>query len=367
MSEDIEVLENEEEMGEVVTDSRMIPFPDIEQYRNVIKLVRDRCQYEGRPLPTLRFNGTVKLHGTNASVVYRNGDPEIDIQVQSRNGIITPQADTPYRFASYVYSTDGVGSFGVLGNNLRIMHPAVIEPVAVYGEWCGGNIQKNVAINGLPKMFVVFAIRVYRGRDADGHDRRSEWFSKEEIQFALHGTGLQSIYDYPFWEMDIDFARPEIAQDKLGKLTHAVELECPVGKAHGNSGVGEGIVWWAVPTPNFNTHGLVFKVKGEKHSESKVKTLAPVDVEKINNMRELVATILTEHRLEKKLDEFKAQGFEIDIKFTGQFLKLVSVDVNKEEADTIEASGLDRKAVMAMVAQETRQYWMKVINSSVGL
>ena len=27
---------------------------------------------------------------------------------------------------------------------------------AIYGEWCGGNIQKGVAINGLNKMFVIF-------------------------------------------------------------------------------------------------------------------------------------------------------------------------------------------------------------------
>lgn len=47
-----------------------IPFPEIQQFRNTIKLVRERAEHDGVPLPTLTFVGSVKLHGTNSSVVF---------------------------------------------------------------------------------------------------------------------------------------------------------------------------------------------------------------------------------------------------------------------------------------------------------
>ena len=49
-------------------------YPSIEQFRNVIKSVRDYCRKNETPLPELLFNGTVKLHGTNAGIVLQNGE-----------------------------------------------------------------------------------------------------------------------------------------------------------------------------------------------------------------------------------------------------------------------------------------------------
>jgi hypothetical protein len=43
-----------------------VTFPSIEQYRNVCKLVRERAQHDGLPLPILTFFGSVKLHGANS-------------------------------------------------------------------------------------------------------------------------------------------------------------------------------------------------------------------------------------------------------------------------------------------------------------
>jgi hypothetical protein len=76
-----------------------IAFPEIGQYRNAIRPVKERAQYTGKnadgssnydallPMPTLSYSGTVKLHGTNAAVCLNrtNGD----IWFQSRERIIT--------------------------------------------------------------------------------------------------------------------------------------------------------------------------------------------------------------------------------------------------------------------------------------
>ena len=229
----------------------------------------------------------------------------------------------------------------------------------VYGEWCGQGIQKGVAISQVPKDFVVFAVRLLDGEN-------SNWALPATVIEFAKDLGLKCIYNYPTWEIDIDFNHPEEAQNRLVELTQEVENECPVGKAHGVSGVGEGIVWWPQPHPTFNVRDLEFKVKGEKHSESKVKTLAPVDVEKLNSIKELVDSILTEHRLEKKLDSLKESGLELELKNTGAYLKLVGQDVIKEEVDTIDASGLSRNEVMGEVNKRAKAFWMEKINENIG-
>jgi hypothetical protein len=42
--------------------------------------------------------------------------------------------------------------------------------------------------------------------------------------------------------MEIDFNMPQLVQNQLSEITIAVEEECPVAKAFGFSGIGEGIV-----------------------------------------------------------------------------------------------------------------------------
>lgn len=308
-----------------------VSFPSIEQYRNVVRLVRERAQHDGLPLPRLTFYGSVKLHGTNAGIGFTEAG---EMWTQSRSQILTPEADH-MGFAKWV--RDNADTI-----------PRLVSSV-IFGEWCGGNIQKGVALGKLPKMFVPFAV-VTNGR----------WWTPGEMKTFFFHSGLRCIYDFQNWAKVIDFNRPEESQNELGELTQAVEAECPVGRELGASGVGEGIVWWAEPREDFNTQGLVFKVKGEKHSETKVKTLAPVDVEKIENIRTLVDTVVTQHRLEKKLSEFG----EADIKRTGDFLKLVTGDVMKEEADTIAASGLPQTDVMRGVTMKARQFFVEAVNGA---
>lgn len=319
-----------------------IPFPDIQQFRNTIKLVRERAEHNGVPLPILTFIGSVKLHGTNASIVF---PIEGGFYCQSRSNVITLQSDNA-GFARWVEDHK---------NQLEILDKSGL---VVYGEWCGQGIQKGVAISQVPKNFIVFAVRVLQ-------EDTSYWAPPCFIQKKTTDARLDCIYNYPTWVITIDFNHPEESQNLLVELTQEVETECPVGKSFGVSGVGEGIVWWPVFTSDFNTHDLAFKVKGEKHSETKVKTLAAVDVEKIASINELVDSILTEHRLEKKLDSLKELGVEFDIKNTGTFLKLVGKDVSKEESDTIEASGLPNNEVMSAVQRKAKQWWVNELRKTL--
>lgn len=314
-----------------------VPFPSIEQYRQVVRLVRERAQHDGVPLPRLTFYGSVKLHGTNADIGFTEDG---EMWAQSRSMILTPEADH-------------MGFEAWVRDNANTI-PALKSSV-VFGEWCGGNIQKGVALGQLPKMFVPFAV-------VSTHPMNpGRWWTPAEMKSFFFHSGLRCIYDFPNWTRVIDFNRPEEYQNELGELTQNVEAECPVGKELGVSGVGEGIVWWAEPREDFNTQGLIFKVKGEKHSETKVKTLAPVDVEKIENVRVLVDTIVTPHRLEKRLAAMNEEGHATDIRNTGIFIKNVTTDVMKEEKDTIEASGLPITEVMQRVVGTAKQWYMEIV------
>jgi hypothetical protein len=326
----------------------MEKFGSIEQFKNIIKQVRDQSNWNGTPLPTLEFIGTVKLHGTNASVVF---DEDGSHTFQSRDRELTLESDNA-GFAMW-----GERNIEALRKSL-VFASAILEgskKIIIFGEWCGGSIQKGVALNQLEKMFVIFNIT---GVDEDG--KRNE-LTPHEIKATVHRTDdIRCIYDFDVWNISIDFSKPEEIQNHLVELTIAVEEECPVGKAFGVSGVGEGIVWWN------HEKNLKFKVKGEKHSSSKVKTLkeiAAVDIEKLNSIKELVDQAVTENRLNQGIDKLGEMSLEIDIKNTGAYIEWVVGDVIKEEKDTIIASGFDVKEIMPHVSEKAKKFWMNYLNT----
>ncbi len=124
--------------------------------------------------------------------------------------------------------------------------------------------------------------------------------------------------------------------------------------------VGEGVVWKAIECDNndFFISDLSFKVKGEKHSSSRVKTLASVDVEKINNINELVNSFLTESRLQQGISVLKEQNLEPVIENLGSFLKWIGNDILKEETDTIEANNFHKKDVMPTINKIAKQWYL---------
>ena len=198
----------------------MIKYPSIEQFRNVIRAVKSRHDFKGKtedgealyfhdtPYPKLMFQGTVKIHGTNAGIVkYKDPSGFTDIEFQSRERVLS-------------IGSDNAGfTLAMSGKNLDFLFEGIDfkEHIAVYGEWCGGNIQKGVAVCQLPKMFVIFGCMV------DG-----VWKDKEHIRFD-NEQGIYNIHQFPRYDVEIDFNNPEAVQNTLIELTLAVEEKCPVG------------------------------------------------------------------------------------------------------------------------------------------
>lgn len=348
----------------------VIKFPSIEQFRNVIRHVQQHTRYAGkdengeaiydasRPLPTLKFRGTVKLHGTNAGIVY---DVATDsFTYQSRERVLSLTQDNA-GFMLHQMKNENVWRDVAHQATKEILPHRNITKVAIFGEWCGQGIQKGVALSQLPKMFVIFAVKVVFD------DETTQWLEIGKIDLHLPDSQLFNIDTFPTWEIDIDFKFPEIAQNKMIEITEEVEKECPVGKYFDVSGIGEGVVWTCV-TDGWNGSGTWFKVKGEKHSASKVKTLAAVDVEAVENMRQFVKSVVTEARLEQGLDNLVREQLKpFDMTSMGDFIRWVYNDVLKEETDTIVANGIDPKKLGGAVANEARPWFVKKLNESIGI
>ena len=167
---------------------------------------------------------------------------------------------------------------------------------------------------------------------------------------------IYNIDDFPTWEIEIDFNYPELAQNKLSELTIAVEDECPVAKAFGFSGIGEGIVW------SCEYKGVVhrFKCKGEKHAgKSKVKTLSKVDDVKINKAREIADKVTPTWRLAQMIEKScdLGNGGELDRAKLGVYLKMVMDDVIKEDLDILVEAGLEPKDVSKYISEIARRYF----------
>lgn len=323
----------------------MIKFPSIEQFRNVIREVRSNHDFQGKaedgsaiynhisPYPIIDFRGTVKLHGTNAGIVkYKDR-----IEYQSRERVLSLQQD------------NSVFMLSMMGKNLDTMFGRMAtefeDHIAVFGEWCGKGIQKGVGISELPRMFVIFAVRV------DGAWVSPDYFNDNE-------QGIYNITQFPTYDLRIDFNNPEEAQNTLVSITDKVEAECPVAKCFGISGIGEGVVW----SSKYEDHFYQFKVKGEKHSSSKVKTLASVDVEQIQNINDFVDAVLTPSRLDQGISWLKENGKPVDQSSTGDYLRWIIGDVLKEEQDTIVANQLDPKKIGGILNGKARIWFFNYFN-----
>lgn len=333
----------------------MKKFTEIESFRHVIQKVKRYCAEKHKPFPVIDYVGTVKLHGTNAGVRVTHNK----VQAQSRNHIIDVGNDNA-GFAAFVKQNEevfqrlanaelnGVFSSGVLKEG---------QDITFFGEWCGEGIMKGVGINALPKHYVIFAAWV-----------NDEYVSLKSPSTNIPEKNIYYINHVDPWEITIDFSKPEDYIDQLTRYTLDVENECPWAASFGEKGVGEGIVWQPKEgSPYFGNSDFWFKTKGLKHKgadKTKPKTVE-IDAAKVNSIRELVATVLPEWRLEQGFAALKEQNIPLTPQATGPYIKWVCQDVLKEESDVLEKNGLNWKEVSRYVTDAARQYYLTELDKKV--
>ena len=322
-------------------------FSSIEQFRHIVERVRIWAEKTGSQLPTLTFQGTPKLHGTNSGIFReKGGDGTFVFGAQSRKQVLT-KANQHYEFLPFVQSIpkdELKRLFDTACHSLGI--DCGEDRVTLFGELIGPGVQRGVAISSLQeRQLVIFQVAV--GSEYAGN----------HIEIALPECNIHNILSVDTFAVKVDFSSPESAAKKMEEITLAVEKRCPWAAKFGVEGVGEGIVWTCKERPTDSD--LWFKTKGQKHSEKVKKKVIEVSPEKMKSIEECVEKILTGARLEKGLDHLKEQGLTIDLCNTGQFLGYIGKELQREERDTIAVSELKWKALWKVAANKARHYFHK--------
>lgn len=313
-------------------------FTSIESFRHAIAKVRRYHDQRQKPYPTLKYQGTVKLHGTNAGI---HRKPNGKIIPQGRNRILSVGSDN-YGFAFFVESH--IGAIQDLFN--KYFEPE--DDVTLYGEWCGEGVQKGVALVECPKHFVIFSAKV----NGEYIHNRAEWRDNEHK--------IYNVLQIPQYTIEIDFMDPAPASEILSKLTMKVEEQCPWAKNMFDvEGVGEGIVWVPVDYPSISD--LWFKTKGVKHKgNDKTKTkkiqIAP---ERLKAISDVADQVLPDWRLEQGFDHLREEGLPVLPESTGPYLKWIANDILKEEKDVLVANDLEWKQIQGELMKRARQHFLR--------
>jgi len=346
---------------------KQISYPKIPQFRNVVSAISRISSYRGMdvndepiydltaPKPVVKFKGTVKIHGTNAGVCY---NAQTGIYTQSRNNPfdMDEAPDSHMGFTFFVKKNKEIFQkfFNKIVGDLKL--DTNLFTVTIYGEWAGKGIQKRVAVSELEKALYVFGVKISKINDPEF---AAFWVDYSEIRD--NDARIFNIDDFGTYEVEVDFAMPQLASNKFAEITEAVGTECPVGKFFGVSGIGEGVVWTA------DFHGPHrFKVKDERHIVSKVKTLAPIDVEKLNNIQEFVAYSVTYNRFEQGVQQVFAEETPT-IKRMGDLIRWVVNDIMSEEIDTMVKNNLEPKDVNKYISTKVREMFGIFLDKQSGL
>ncbi len=366
----------------------MLKYFSTSQFKDALSSVYYSVHKHQLQLPVLKFNGTIKVHGANHSIVFNNNN----YYCQSKNRIL--DESDPYQFSPFVEQNldflknikdkaDEIFNMFLDKPNKKYDEKYIAEYLnqnlncTIYGEWTGKNVQDGVAVSQLPNMFLLFAVRYSKENQSSDNDY---WFSPDELTTLMKKSlkekserlkketvDLNQIIDrvffineFPQYKIDIDMKNPKDAQEKLIELTQKTEDNCPVGKKFGVLGIGEGIVWSCESeVEKINTKSLIFKTKGKRHSIVKEKKIVVIDEEKAQTVRALVEMVVTENRLQQGMDYLFEMGKEKNIHSIGYFITFMLQDCMKEESERFINSGLDLKLIKHEIAKQSKNWFMK--------
>ena len=363
---------------------RMIKYPSINQFRQIVKEITERACFIGldeegkaqfdylKPKPIVTFTATEKVHGTNASVCYSNSD---GIWCQSRENVITVEKDN-MGFAWFIEQNKEkvISIIKELAKENNIDLNTHI--ISLYGEYAGGNIQKNSALTNSDKCFIIFEhfkVSPIKPQE-DSDSEKAKWFKtisysdfgvpEPNIEWADSPVNkIYNIMNFDTWSFTIDFNHPERSQnDLLALVQDIIEPSSPLGKKFGHeANIGEGVV-----ISHLTEDGSLIqaKVKGEAHAKGsgKVKTLKPVDTEKLDKIDKCIEEICHEWRFQQGLQEVFGVDYEktIDRSKISLYLKWIATDTLKEESSIISDYGFEPKDIMGKVQQKAKEYFFAV-------
>lgn len=306
------------------------PFPSIKQFREVIK------EYRLLGLTgDVELVGYPKIHGTNASLVFTS---PTEVLAQGKNFIWTEESPDSYQFRDWMVAN--YDQLLQIGSQIKSAY-GIDYPFEIAGEWAGQGIQKGSSVACVEKFFAAFVVA--KPYTNDSGNNKLEFLAHSEYRLTFPNIRMFDIREFGEYNATLNVTTPELVQNKLVEITVGVENECPVAKYFGvDSDTGEGVVWHCANNPDRH---LYFKVKGQKHSATKVKKLASISTEKLNSIMDFVEYALTENRMLQAVSETGP----ICKENISTYMKWIAGDIIKEESDTLKDNGLEYKDVAAKI------------------
>jgi len=309
------------------------------------------------PSKPLRFQGTVKTHGTHGDILF--GD---EIQSQSRKRILSEQSDN-YKFCTWINSlSTNVRHKFMSDIRSRLPTDCTTQDVIVAGEWCGKGVQHGVGISEFSRFWVFYDV-FYLGED--GHRKFIPIDAFQGVN--NHDAGIWNVLDFQSFDITIDFSDPdeikEIIIPQLERITAQVEKACPVAHRlsnhHGGSAeanpklTGEGIVWKCV-TPGYYTYDWWFKVKGEEHKVNKEGVV--MSREKVHSINQFIHKTATVARFEQGVSELSGGSGKFDF---NKLCSWVWNDILKENSDLMAESRIENRDVAGKIRKRVIQWCQK--------
>lgn len=329
-------------------------YHSIDNFRLLINFIINK--YPDKK-PILEFNGTVKLHGTNAGIGY-NGN---DLWCQSKTNIINIKSDNA-GFSFFVEKNRNyfIDIMKLIINQYNI--DITKNNIILYGEWCGEGIQKNVGISNFPKMFFIFDVKIVNLEEQTQNYYINSEFKEIKSNKELN---IYNINEFKKYNIKIDFNNLEDAQHILEKYVTEVENECPVTKALGQTGIGEGIIF-----KHYFEDGtrFIFKVKGEKHSVSKNREKIPIKVHD-EKLTDFVENTVTENRFNQSLEylyeinpELETYKKKYKMNDVSRIIEWMYNDIFREERDVILENNYEYKILYSEIARRVVKMFKNKIN-----
>lgn len=318
-------------------------YPKIKSLPQFVAESRLSEEQLGQPV---LFKGTVKVHGTNAAVVFRVDNGKL--YFQSRNRIISVGSDN-HGFAAWASEEDRNEYFkDFLESVAKSCNIEGVSHVVVYGEFAGGKISPNVALQQKTEPFFsafdVFAII----KDETEKEEEEADFNHVSLNAYLsncsfHEGGIYNMREFPTVEVS-DYSLMTCA-DTLFELAESVANKCPVASAFGIEGKGEGIVFEVFDT-KFKIVAEGFKSrKGDKLPSKTDSGLSALEYKALT----LVHDCVTEQRMQQGIDFLKEQGKEITMKEFGNYINWIASDLIQEESYRFKDDGIDPERVAKLI------------------
>ena len=332
--------------------SKFVKFSEIKQFRNVVQDLKHQVQFieyneeQQKPIydwtikmPKIKVIGSEKIHGTNLGIGF---NMQFGFWVQSKKDTINQNKDNAAAaFHAEQNKEIWIDIIQLLANEYNInLHQ---YKIVVFAEWCGDGIQDKTAVQGLDKRAIIFQHFCAVDKE-NSEDKR--WFeTKINNKWIDNKTyNIFNIMNFPIYQMEIDFENPQLYQNKMIEIVEKIEENSPVGQQFGiQNNIAEGVVW----TFMYDGNLYRWKVKGEKHSKSKIKKLQKVDNKKIQKIIDIANQVTPAWRLEQfftEVNDILNNGIP-NIKNLGEFIKEINKDIIKEESDVIAEAKLEPKDV----------------------